>query len=409
MKKSRTKFLKVMLSFAMIGFISLTLMACSSSTTKEPLAKIKFNTLNKNKIPSVEIGKDGKVEMPKNPKWNNDYTFAGWYVDKDYSKEFKNDKLSKDTTVYAKWMNNDKIVRTNHLDLFEITEDISNPAEGWEWNNTSKTFTLSGFTMDSSKLDKDGSSIGIVFPRCPNSSEKEDDNHKHISECPTYTLVLTDGTVNTINIERAESEVYSSPLYCSSPTTIKTSGSETPGKLNITAAKAKGISIAFYTYGNLVIESGDITATAGVSLEDNSVGVGVYGGNITIKNGNITAIGKRSDAAARGENPSGSFGIQSNEVEIENGTVIATAGPAKTSLSSGILGTQGLRLKGGNITAEGKISAVASFMNLTENGSIVNSNPAIIKEFKEIDPNKNPLYTFVDGNNKIIKKTTITH
>ena len=86
------------------------------------------------------------------------YVFAGWYASADYSggavTEFTNG-----TTYYAKWTKNGKTVRTAVLDLTQISEsntlgatksgDIyTNGNEGWSWDATTKTLTLSGATID---------------------------------------------------------------------------------------------------------------------------------------------------------------------------------------------------------------------------------------------------------------------
>lgn len=370
---------------------------------------ITFDSRGGSAVAAAEIGEDSTITMPKNPTWKKDYAFENWYTDKEYTTLFVNSGLSADTTVYAKWTKNGKEVRTEILNLYEATEDTSNIAEGWAWDAENRTLTLSGATLDTAQLDVDGSSVGMVLPYCPNASEDSDNSrHTHTQDCPATTILLTDGTVNTVDVSRAVNESYSAAIYADTSLTVKSSGNGTPGKLNVMSAQSKSISICLNIIGDLTVESGEINAMAGESTEDNSVGIGAYGGNIYIKNGTVTATGNTSGALPRGENPSGSFGLHSNIIQIDNGTVTATSGRAESALSTGILGTKGLMLGGGNITAKGDMAAVASFTELTLTGSImVNGQAASIAEIKDLDPNKNYLHTFIDEQKAVLKDITI--
>lgn len=378
-----------------------------SETANAPTIKITFNSCGGSDVAVAETEKNGAIPMPVNPEWKS-YTFAGWYTDKDYTTEFVNGELDTDATVYAKWTNDSKTVRTQMLDLYEIDTDMSDASQGWEWNQAARTLTLSSFTLDSAQIDEDGSSVGIVFPHCPNQA-LDDMEHIHTPDCPTNTLILTDGTVNTVDVSRAINEYYSTATYSASPLIIKTSGSGTPGILNSTAAQSKEVSTAVYATGDITVESGNVTATAGDSLLKNSTGIGVYLGNIYIKNGTITAIGGKSGANPSEKEANGSFGLHGAKIQIDNGTVTATGGTSKTALSTGIMGKQGLMLGGGSITALGDTAAVASFAELTLAGGIlVNGQDASIMEIKNADSKGHSLHTFVDDQNAILKNITIT-
>lgn len=100
------------------------------------------------------------------------YTFAGWFGD-DGQELTSADAAVAGTTYTARWTKNGKTVRTAVLDLTKISESntfgatltggvYTNAAEGWSWNPTTKTLTLSGATMDI-QLDSK-SYIGIHLP-----------------------------------------------------------------------------------------------------------------------------------------------------------------------------------------------------------------------------------------------------
>ncbi|MEG1407441.1 MAG: InlB B-repeat-containing protein [Ruthenibacterium sp.] len=419
-KKLNVSFLPLSLSLTiLIGLMAMTLTACSdvpstvqttsSAAESTVAAKITFDTCSGSNVLTEEIGKDGTIAMPANPTWKSDYTFMGWYSDKDYTTEFVNSGLSADATVYAKWTTAGKTVRTQLLDLYEVTEDISNPEEGWAWDAASRTLTLSDFTLDIAQLDVDGSSVGLVLPKCPNDPNIDGaPRHKHTPDCPTNTLILTDGTVNTVDVSRTTNEYYSAPVYSGNALTIKSADSGTPGKLNVTAAaQSKDISIAIYSHGDFTLESGDVSAIAGKSIDDISVGIQAALGNLYIKSGTVTATGGTCESMSATKAAFGSFGLKADEIQIDGGTVTATGGAAKDSLSSGILGAQSLRLNGGNITAKGDTAAVVSFETLTVEGITVNGTTANITQAKDVDPNKNVLHTFVDNKAAIIKEVSI--
>lgn len=394
-------------------FLLSVMLICFSACTKTddevpgvPAAKITFDSCGGSDVAIAEAEKNDAISMPETPEWKS-YDFAGWYTDKEYTTEFANSELAADATVYAKWTNDGKTVCTELLDLHELADDMSDAEQGLAWNKASRTLTLSGFTLDTTQIDTNDSSVGIVFPRCPNQPVGAK-THTHTSDCPSNTLILTDGTVNTVDTGRAINEYYSTAIYSGSSLIIKTSGSGTPGILNSTAAPSKELSLAIYVSGDITIESGNVTAVAGSSTSNNSIGINVYRGNIYIKNGTVTAIGGESSANPSEENVYGSFGLSGEKIQIDTATVTATGGLSKTALSAGILSKQSLALGGGNITATGDTAAAASFAELTiADGTMVNAKTANISEIKDVDQKGHSLHTFVDEQNAILKDITI--
>lgn len=104
--------------------------------------------------------------------------------------------------------------------------------------------------------------------------------------------------------------------------------------------------------GNIVINSGNITATGGT----NSAGIGIgYGeeiacGNITINGGNITATGDENGAGIG----SGYFSTCGN-IEISGGTITATGGDSGAGIGSGYNSSRcgNITISGGTVDATG--------------------------------------------------------
>ena len=107
----------------------------------------------------------------KGAKNDKGYTFAGWFGDD--GKELTSAAgATAGTTYTAKWTKNGKTVRTAVLDLTQISEsntlgatksgDIyTNGNEGWSWDATTKTLTLSGATFDVNKQSTEPNIEGI--------------------------------------------------------------------------------------------------------------------------------------------------------------------------------------------------------------------------------------------------------
>ncbi len=74
---------------------------------------VSFNTNEGSNINPLKIISGGKVTKPSDPEKENN-VFIGWYKDSDYINEFdfENDTISKDTVIYAKWLNGN-IVKYN--------------------------------------------------------------------------------------------------------------------------------------------------------------------------------------------------------------------------------------------------------------------------------------------------------
>ena len=155
------------------------------------------------------------------------------------------------------------------------------------------------------------------------------------------TIVLESGTTNTVK------GFADSGIYVSNNKTLRIRGD---GQLNVSAHDQKcGIGVQ----GNLIIESGIITATGGQLAA--GIGSPFYlnyaGSTITINGGTVTAIGGSNAAGiGTGASANGACG----NITISGGTVNATGGYAAAGIGSGDSNTCGtITISGGTVTANG--------------------------------------------------------
>ena len=73
---------------------------------------VTFNSNGGSTVASIHTSSDGTVIMPENPV-REGYVFAGWYKDEAFTEIFTfgadGDKITKDTTLYAQWINTDTL------------------------------------------------------------------------------------------------------------------------------------------------------------------------------------------------------------------------------------------------------------------------------------------------------------
>ena len=109
---------------------------------------VTFDTLGGNAIEAKKVEEGKAVVLPTDPT-KEGYTFAGWYTDKDCTKKYENEKVSKDMTLYAKWtekqtppepakynvtyeINGHGVQPTNLTDVTALPETLPVlTAEGW--------------------------------------------------------------------------------------------------------------------------------------------------------------------------------------------------------------------------------------------------------------------------------------
>lgn len=118
------KVIKILFVFILV----ITLFACSSKVVVE------FETNGGNEIHKVEIEKGTDFVLPMEPE-KEGYNFVGWYLDADFSEEFKSiDDLKGTIKLYAKWEEIKKYtVEFKNVDLNSIEvidgDKITKPAD----------------------------------------------------------------------------------------------------------------------------------------------------------------------------------------------------------------------------------------------------------------------------------------
>ena len=164
-------------------------------------------------------------------------------------------------------------------------------------------------------------------------------------------------------------------IHVDDEVTLTISGS---GSLAATGGDATpnsgGESYGIYTWGNVIITGGDVTAT-GRAAEFQSHGIYATG-HVTISGGAVKATG---GAVTSSEEDGGdaSSGIYANVVTISGGTVIAQGGAVTSSgnntTSCGIYGSSlygGVIISGGAVTATGTTANAESYGIYTPNSDI---------------------------------------
>lgn len=222
------------------------------------------------------------------------------------------------------------------------TESITDTDEGWSWDIANRILTLSGITLNCSTFLEDTFAIGINFP--VDASEN--------------TIILTDGTQNTVDVSGTDGATYSAALQVVGSLTVKTPGNGTPGKLTAIAAPSEVNSYGIYAGTDFTVESGVIDATAGKSEAGGSYGIATIIDKIRIKGGTVTAKGDESGSADNADSSNESAGLYGTSIQIDGGTVNAEGNAAY--LSAGIVGHDGVLLNGGKIDAKSDMAAVVS-------------------------------------------------
>ena len=84
----------------------------SSDSATAPTYTAEFDTNGGSAVSKAKTDENGKIEKPADPT-KEGYLFAGWYSDSKLTKRFDfGTALTKDTTLYAKWSENNEIILT---------------------------------------------------------------------------------------------------------------------------------------------------------------------------------------------------------------------------------------------------------------------------------------------------------
>ena len=221
------------------------------------------------------------------------------------------------------------------INLANVTADTTVP-NGWTVTGTFKDYYSPHkiSIADGATVTLDGVDI--------NSSGWSSGNYAGLTCLGDATIILKNGTTNTV---KGFSTNYPG-IHIPSGKTLTIQGTGTLNASSNSSSYAAGIGGGNYIpCGNIIINSGTITATCG-SYKSAGIGSGDESscGNITINGGTVTAVGGSYGAGIG----SGFNGSSCGDITISGGTVRATGGESGAGIGSG-----GYDSSCGNITISG--------------------------------------------------------
>ncbi|MBQ3911839.1 MAG: carbohydrate-binding domain-containing protein [Lachnospiraceae bacterium] len=192
-------------------------------------------------------------------------------------------------------------------------------ADGWSEKNGVYTITKAGEYKFSGTLSEGrivvnakGQEVSVILSGVTLSSKE--DSVIYIENAEEATVVAQNGTVNTLNDNRArkvgnQELAGNACIYSKDDLSVQGQGT-----LIINASYNKGI----HTKNDLKIKN--------LTLEVNAVGTAIQGNDsVTIKSGNITLVSTENDGITTKDTDVSSKGKQRGVVTIEGGTVSITA------------------------------------------------------------------------------------
>lgn len=132
---------------------------------------LKFETNGGSTINSVTKTQDSTIELDQYKPTKDGFIFDGWYKDKELKEKITQVKLTKDMTVYAKWIAKIPPVVTEE---FTITIDPN----GGNWNGDTKAKVMKIKKGDYITLPQAPSKKGYTFLYWKGSSYKPGDKYK---------------------------------------------------------------------------------------------------------------------------------------------------------------------------------------------------------------------------------------
>ncbi len=157
------------------------------------------------------------------------------------------------------------------------------------------------------------------------------------------TIILADGTTNTVKGFYA----YYPGIHVPAGSTLTIQGT---GTLKASSTAASGIGGGRQlACGNIVIESGDITATAGIFSTGIGSGFKSSCGTITISGGTVNATGNIGAGIGSG------YEASCGDIVIEGGNITATGGDNSAGIGSGYQSSScgDITISGGTVIATG--------------------------------------------------------
>lgn len=98
------KSFKKILSIVMSAVLVLVLFSACSETPAATTFTVTFDSKGGSAVAEAKVSQNSLLTKPADPA-RDEYNFAGWYKDRACTKawDFENDKVTADTTLYAKW------------------------------------------------------------------------------------------------------------------------------------------------------------------------------------------------------------------------------------------------------------------------------------------------------------------
>ena len=228
---------------------------------------------------------------------------------------------------------------SSKIDLSKLTSHIT------LMDGDELTGTLDGTTQRVKLTIADGATVTLNDAQILGAESNQDQDQWAGITCAGNATIILKGTNQVVSFNRYRAAIQAGPV--GSTLTIKGDGNLTVGRTEIQGCHTAIGSSGNIPCGNIVIEGGNITATAGYGA---AIGSTTYGscGNITITGGTVTAFGA-------GETGIGSSSFSScGDITITGGNIFAQGGFHQAGIGSSYGGSCG------NIT----ISCSRSFVSV---------------------------------------------
>ncbi len=244
---------------------------------KAGIPTVTFDPNNGTAIGSpVEIAADMAIPTPT---W--DYSFDGWYKD-DGTKVTDPTTLTESTTLYAKWTNTaGKIVRTTPIEIDANTATTDKlEAEGWKWDKGTKTLTLDGLTMDVFDIPEDASALSVAITNA------------------TINVILADGSSNSVtSSDRGISGAHTTTFKGKGSLTTDTEGIGIGGIMIIIDGGTYDLTSSYQTISLNTLTVNDGTLNVETTGQQSAIHTG---GQVIINGGEVTATAPLGKAAIFG-------------------------------------------------------------------------------------------------------------
>lgn len=215
---------------------------------------------------------------------------------------------------------------SSKIDLSKLTSHIT------LMDGDELTGTLDGTTQRVMLTIADGATVTLNDAQILGAESNQDQDQWAGITCAGNATIILKGTNQVVTFNRYRAAIQAGPV--GSTLTIKGDGNLTVGRTeNHNCETAIGSSDNI-PCGNILIESGNITATAG---DGTAIGSSTYGscGNITITGGTVTAFG--AGGAGIGSSSFSSCG----DITITGGSIFAQGGVLQAGIGSSYGGSCG--------------------------------------------------------------------